>query len=81
MAEIVDQLLAGLKIESDEELEEKEEDSCAREMQVTKLSQLLSELLETERKYVQDLEQVLCTQFIQEGFPTLCCRFVRTTWP
>ena len=59
MSETVDQLLAMLKIESDEELEEKEENSCAREMQVTKLSQLLSELLETERKYVQDLEQVL----------------------
>ena len=57
MAEIVDQLSAGLKIDSDEELE-KEENSCAREMKVTKLSQLLSELLETERKYVQDLEQV-----------------------
>ena len=81
MAEIVDQLSAGLKIESDEELEEKEDDSCAREMQVTKLSRLLFELLETERKYVQDLEQVLRTQFIPEGFPTLCCRFVRTTWP
>ena len=64
MAEIVDQLSAGLKIESDEEMEEKEEDSFAREMQVTKLSQLLSELLETERKYVQDLEQVLHTQFL-----------------
>jgi hypothetical protein len=35
MAEIVDQLSAGLKIESDEEFEEKEDDSCAREMQVT----------------------------------------------
>ena len=63
MAEIDDQLSAGLKIESDEELEEKEEDACAREMKVTKLSQLLSELLETERKYVQDLEQVLHSLF------------------
>ena len=59
MAEIVGQLSAMMKIKSDEELEEKEDDSCAREMKVTKLSQLLSELLETERKYVQDLEQVL----------------------
>jgi hypothetical protein len=63
MAEIVDQLSAGLKIESDEELEEKEDDSCTREMKVTKLSQLLSELLETERKYVQDSEQVLYSLF------------------
>ena len=63
MAEIVDQLSDELKIESDEDLEEKEDDSCAREIQVTKLSQLLSELLETERKYVQDLEQVLHSLF------------------
>ena len=59
MAEIVGQLSAMMKIKSDEELEEKEENSCAREMQVTKLSQLLSELIETSRQYFQDLEQVL----------------------
>ena len=36
----------------------KEEDSGEREKQETRLFQLLSELLETERKYVEDLEKV-----------------------
>ena len=68
MAELEDQLASELNIESEEELEEnelgekdleeKDIDSFVREMQITKLSQLLSELLETERKYVRDLEQV-----------------------
>jgi len=73
MAELEDQLASELNIDSEEELEEnelgekdleeKDIDSFVREMQITKLSQLLSELLETERKYVRDLEQV-CEDYL-----------------
>ena len=59
MTQIVEQLSTELKIDCDEEIEKEERDSCDRKMQETKLSQLLSELLDTERKYVQDLEQVI----------------------
>ena len=39
-------------------MEDKESIPVERAKQESKLSRLLSELLETERKYVQDLEQV-----------------------
>ena len=57
MEDVVEQLASALTIDSEVELEGKDVEE--RDAQVMKLSQLLSELLETEKKYVQDLEQVM----------------------
>ena len=57
MEDVVEQLASALTIDSEAELGGKDVEE--RDAQVMKLSQLLSELLETEKKYVQDLEQVM----------------------
>jgi len=61
MEDEVELLASSLTIDSKAELEEKDVEE--RDAQVMKLSQLLSELLETEKKYVQDLEQV-CEDYL-----------------
>ena len=61
MGKIVEHFLAGLQQDCEKLRQEREgsaEDSAERKKKETKLYQLLSELIETERKYVADLEQV-----------------------
>ena len=54
MVKIVDHLGQGLAID----IEKKKQEAVARQRLETQLYRLLSEMLETERKYVSDLEQV-----------------------
>ena len=54
MVKIVDHLVQGLAID----IEKKKQEGVARQRLETQLYRLLSEMLETERKYVSDLEQV-----------------------
>ena len=54
MVKIVDHLVQGLAID----IEKKKQEAVARQRLETQLYRLLSEMLETERKYVSDLEQV-----------------------
>ena len=54
MVKIVDHLVQGLAID----IEKKKHEAVARQRLETQLYRLLSEMLETERKYVSDLEQV-----------------------
>ena len=73
MEDVGEQFASALSINSEEELEEK--DAEETNTQVMKLSQLLSELLETEKKYVQDLEQVMekfCSLFFNNNCLQVC---------
>ena len=61
MGKIVEHFLAGLQKDCEKLRQDREgsaEESAERKKKETKLYQLLSELIETERKYVADLEQV-----------------------
>ena len=50
----LDHLVQGLAID----MEKKKQESAARQRLETQLYRLLTEMVETERKYVRDLEQV-----------------------
>ena len=50
----LDSLVQGLTID----MERKKQESAARQRLETQLYRLLTEMVETERKYVRDLEQV-----------------------
>ena len=50
----LDHLVQGLTID----MERKKQESAARQRLETQLYRLLTEMVETERKYVRDLEQV-----------------------
>lgn len=54
MVKLVDHLVQGLAID----IERKKQETASRQRLETQLYRLLSEMLETERKYVSDLEQV-----------------------
>ena len=54
MVKLVDHLVQGLSID----IERKKQETASRQRLETQLYRLLSEMLETERKYVSDLEQV-----------------------
>ena len=54
MVKIVDHLVQGLSID----IERKKQEAIERQRLETQLYRLLTEMLETERKYVRDLEQV-----------------------
>ena len=58
MGKIFEHFISGLQQDC-EDKEEKSSDSDDRKRKETKLYQLLSELIETERKYVRDLEEVI----------------------
>jgi len=59
MVKIVDHLVQGLAID----IEKKKQEGVARQRLETQLYRLLSEMLETERKYVSDLEQA-CDEYL-----------------
>lgn len=59
MVKIVDHLVQGLAID----IEKKKQEAVARQRLETQLYRLLSEMLETERKYVSDLEQA-CQEYL-----------------
>ena len=61
MGKIFEHFISGLQQDCEkfrQDKEEKSSDSDDRKRKETKLYQLLSELIETERKYVRDLEEV-----------------------
>ena len=61
MGKLVEHFISGLQQDCEkirQDKEDKTSDSDARKKNETKLYQLLSELIETERKYVRDLEEV-----------------------
>ena len=55
----LDHLVQGLTID----MERKKQETAARQRLETQLYRLLTEMVETERKYVRDLEQVRWTDF------------------
>ena len=59
MSHIFDHLMPGLQ----SDLERKRQESAARRKCETKLNRLLAEMVETERKYVEDLEQT-CEDYL-----------------
>ena len=59
MSHIFDHLMPGLP----SDLERKRQESAARRKCETKLYKLLAEMVETERKYVEDLEQA-CEDYL-----------------
>ena len=63
MVKIVDHLVQGLSID----IERKKQEALERQRLETQLYRLLTEMLETERKYVRDLEQVGYTRCTQAG--------------
>ena len=54
MVKLVDHLVAGLHIDIDK----RKEEAAKRQRLETQLCKLLAELIDTERKYVKDLEKV-----------------------
>ena len=54
MVKIVDHLVQGLHID----IEKRKQENASRQKLETQLYKLLTELVETERKYVKDLEKV-----------------------
>ena len=61
MGKIFEHFISGLQQDCEkirQDNEDKASDSDDRRKKETKLYQLLSELIETERKYVRDLEEV-----------------------
>ena len=54
MVKIVDHLVQGLHID----IEKRKQETAARQKLETQLYKLLGELVDTERKYVRDLEKV-----------------------
>jgi len=59
MVKLVDHLVQGLAID----IERKKQETASRQRLETQLYRLLSEMLETERKYVSDLEQA-CDEYL-----------------
>ena len=62
----LDHLVQGLTID----MERKKQENAARQRLETQLYRLLTEMVETERKYVRDLEQVRQTSSLKY-FPPL----------
>lgn len=56
MVKIVDHLVQGLHID----IEKRKQEAAAKQRLETQLYKLLAELIDTERKYVRDLEKVKC---------------------
>ena len=54
MVKLVDHLVQGLHID----IEKRKQETAARQKLETQLYKLLAELVDTERKYVRDLEKV-----------------------
>ena len=59
MVKLVDHLVAGLHIDIDK----RKEEAAKRQRLETQLCKLLAELIDTERKYVKDLEKVKLMMF------------------
>ena len=55
MVKLVDHLVQGLHID----IEKRKQDNAEKQRLETQLYKLLTELVETERKYVKDLEKVI----------------------
>lgn len=55
MVKLVDHLVQGLHID----IEKRKQDNAEKQRLETQLYRLLTELVETERKYVKDLEKVM----------------------
>ena len=55
MVKLVDHLVQGLHID----IEKRKQDNAEKQRLETQLYRLLTELVETERKYVNDLEKVM----------------------
>ena len=66
MVKIVDHLVQGLHID----IEKRKQENASRQKLETQLYKLLTELVETERKYVKDLEKV----------EIFCSRELSTIW-
>ena len=72
MVKLVDHLVQGLHID----IEKRKQDNAEKQRLETQLYKLLTELVETERKYVKDLEKVIfklhtlsCIYIGTMGFP------------
>ena len=62
MVKLVDHLVQGLHIDMDK----RKQETAARQKLQTQLYKLLAELVDTERKYVRDLEKVRITDYHKE---------------
>ena len=65
----LDHLVQGLAID----MERKKQETAARQRLETQLYRLLTEMVETERKYVRDLEQVRVRQISTIKFEIFSC--------
>ena len=70
MVKIVDHLVQGLHID----IEKRKQENANRQRLETQLYKLLAELVETERKYVCDLEKV---KFLQNFFAANTSYFLK----
>ena len=61
MVKLVDHLVQGLHID----IEKRKQENAEKQRLETQLYKLLTELVETERKYVKDLEKVSLNLFIK----------------
>ena len=69
MVKLVDHLVQGLAID----IERKKQETATRQRLETQLYRLLTEMVETERKYVRDLEQVRKIFTIKFEIFSWCC--------
>ena len=72
MVKLVDHLVQGLHID----IEKRKQDNAEKQRLETQLYRLLTELVETERKYVKDLEKVMfkliyCHVHMNNGCPLI----------
>ena len=72
MVKIVDHLVQGLHID----IEKRKQENANRQRLETQLYKLLAELVETERKYVCDLEKV---KFLQNLLPRIFFKYAKVT--